>query len=68
MGASKHIERTLFEKNLSKKQLAEMLGKPPQTMWNQFNRNTWKFSEVEKIADLLGCDIVFKDRENGKEY
>jgi hypothetical protein len=45
-----------------------MVGKPPQTMWNQFNRNTWKFSEVEKIADLLGCDIVFKDRENGKEY
>ncbi len=68
MGASKHIERALFEKDLTKKQLAEMLGKPPQSMWNQFNRNTWKYSEVEKIADILGCDVVLKDRETGAEY
>lgn len=68
MGASKHIKRILFEKDITGGKFAEIIGKPTQSTYNQLSRDSWKFSEVEKIADLLGCDIVFKDRENGKEY
>ena len=68
MGATKHIKRILFEKDLSGVYLAEKIEKPAQTLYNQMNRDTWKFSEVEKIADLLGCDIVFVDRETGAKY
>ena len=68
MGASKHIKRILFEKDITGGRFAEMIGKPTQSTYNQLSRDTWKYAEVEKIADLLGCEIVFKDRETGKEY
>lgn len=68
MSATKHIRRVLFEKDIKGLELADMIGKPKQSLYNQLNRDTWKFSEVEKIADALGCDIVFKDRETGAEY
>lgn len=68
MGASKHIKRVLFEKDLTAVNLAEKINKPPQSLYNQLNRDTWKFSEVEKIADILGCDLVFVDRVTGEKY
>lgn len=70
MGATKHIKATLLYKEKSIKDLAEMIGSgsPVQSLYNQFNRDTWKFSDVEKIADLLGCDVLLVDRETGKTY
>lgn len=68
MGATKHIKRMLFEKDLKTTDLAGKTGKPLQSLYNQLGRDTWKFSEVEKIADLYGCDIVIKDRKTGAEY
>lgn len=68
MGASKHIKRVLFEKELKTADLAEKMKKPLQSVYNQLARDSWKFSEVESVADSLGCDIVFVDRESGKYY
>ena len=68
MGATKHIKRILFEKDIKANDFADTLGKPPQSFYNQMGRDTWKYAEVEKIADALGCDIVFIDRETGKTY
>lgn len=68
MGATKHIKRILFEKDLKTADLANQIGKPLQTLYNQMTRDTWKYSEVEKIADQLGCDIVFLDRDTKKMY
>lgn len=68
MGASKHIKRVLFEKELKTADLAEKMEKPLQSVYNQLARDSWKFSEVESVADSLGCDIVFIDRESGKHY
>ncbi len=70
MGASKHIKIALMDKDLSIKDLHEKTGtdSPLQSLYNQFNRDTWKFADVEKLADLLGCDVLLVDRETGRKY
>ena len=68
MGASKHIKRVLFEKDYKTADLAQKINKPLQSVYNQLNRDTWKYKEVEAVADALGCDVVFIDRENKKIY
>ena len=68
MGASKHIKRVLFEKELKTADLAERINKPLQSVYNQLNRDTWKYAEVETVADALGCDVVFIDRETKEIY
>ena len=68
MGASKHIRRVLFEKEIKTEVLANKMGKQLQVLYNQLSRDSWKFSEVESVADLLDCDVVFIDRKTGKQY
>lgn len=68
MGATKHIKRILFEKDMKIGDLADIIGKPRQTLANQLQRDSWKFAEVEGIADKMGCDIVLIDRQTGQRY
>ena len=68
MGASKHIRRVLFEKEIKTEVLANKMGKQLQVLYNQLSRDSWKFSEVESVADLLDCDVVFIDRKTGQKY
>ena len=68
MGASKHIKRILFEREMRVEDLGVIIGKPTQSLHNQLSRDTWKFAEVESIADKLGCDIVLVDRLTGQRY
>ena len=54
MGATKHIKMALLDKDKTIKDLHDAVKKddnsPLQSLYNQFNRDTWKFSDVEKIA------------------
>ena len=72
MGASKHIKTALAAKELKMLDLYNGLhpsgDSPIQSLYNQVNRDTWKFSDVEKIADILGCDVLLVDRETGRKY
>ncbi len=68
MGASRQLKAIMAYKKITTVKTAEDLGKATQTLYNMLQRDTMKYSEVEKIADALGCDIVFKDRETGKEF
>lgn len=54
--------------NISEAELARRTGQTPQNMNNKYKRNTFKISELEKIADALNSDlkISFIDRESGK--
>ncbi len=54
--------------NMSEAELARRTGQTPQNMSNKYKRNTFKVSELEKVADALGADlqIRFIDRETGK--
>ena len=68
MGASIHLKALFTDRKLKMEVVANTIGKPRQSLINQMYRDTWKFAEVEEIAEKLGCDIVFIDRETGKRY
>ena len=68
MGATKKIKKILLEKNFSQIRLAELAGKDVQTLRNQLYRDKFTYASVEHLCDVLGCDIVFRDRETGRIY
>ena len=44
-----------------------MLGCPHQSLKNKQYRDTYPFKEVERIADMLGFDIVAVQRQREQE-
>lgn len=54
--------------NITEAELARRTGQTPQNMNNKYKRNTFKVSELEKVAEALGADlkISFIDRESGQ--
>ena len=68
MGATKKLKMIMIDKDISGVKMAALVGCPVQTLYNKFGRDTMKYREVERYADLLDCDIVFKDRKTGKMY
>lgn len=54
--------------NMSEAELARRTGQTPQNMNNKYKRNTFKISELEKVAEALGADwrISFVDKETGE--
>lgn len=53
--------------NISEAELARRTGQTPQNMNNKYKRNTFKISELEKVAEALNCtlEIRFIDKETG---
>ena len=66
MGAALHIKAAMLYKGIRQNELAESMGRIPQTFYNMLNRDAFRFSEVETIADALGCDVVLVDRKTGQ--
>lgn len=54
--------------NMSEAELARRTGQTPQNMNNKYKRNTFKISELEKVAEALGADlrISFVDKKTGE--
>ena len=54
--------------DITEAELARRTGQTPQHMNNKYKRNTFKVSELEKVADALGArlEIVFVDKETGQ--
>lgn len=68
MSGAKIIKQIMTEKDLSVKQLAEMLGINAQSMSNKLYRDNFTFEEMGRIADMLNCDIKVIMRDTGKEF
>ena len=53
--------------NITEAELARRTGQTPQNLNNKYKRNTFKISELERVADALNADlkIVFVDRDTG---
>ena len=68
MGATKKIKKVLLDKELNQVQLAGLAGKDVQALRNQLYRDNLTYASVEHLCDVLGCDIVFRDRETGRIY
>ena len=67
MGAAKIIKQLLIERAMSVRTLAEKLNIQPQSMSNKLYRDSFSYDEVEKIADILNCDVRVITRDTGKE-
>ena len=54
--------------NITEAELARRTGQTPQNLNNKYKRNTFKISELEKVANALNADlkIVFVDRDTGE--
>lgn len=68
MSASKQIRQVMIEKNIKIGELAEKIGMKSQALSNKLYRDTMSYSDVEKIASALNCDVKLIDRESGKEF
>ena len=68
MGASKQIKQVMIEKNIKVSELAEKIGMKPQPLSNKLFRDSMSYSDVEKIAEALECEVKIIDRATGKEF
>jgi len=54
--------------NITEAELARKTGQSPQNMNNKYRRDTFKVSELEKVAEALNAQlqISFIDNDTGK--
>lgn len=68
------IQMIMREKGVRAVDMANALGKSRQTIYNTLHndKHTKKrgmnFENVSEFVDVLGCEIVIRDVESGKEY
>lgn len=65
-GAAFLIRNALKKKNMTQKQLAEMLGLKYQTIMTKLYRDNMPFADAEKILDVLGYELTAVDKETGE--
>ncbi|MCI8647890.1 MAG: helix-turn-helix domain-containing protein [Firmicutes bacterium] len=54
--------------NMKESELARKTGQSPQNMNNKYKRNTFKISELQKVAEAMDAElkISFIDKETGE--
>ena len=74
MKPSERLRLVMKDKKITSKELAERSGRAPITVYGMFSRdkNTKKdgmtYRVVEELVEAMGCEIVIRDKETGKEY
>jgi len=68
MGAKEKIRRAARRKKETYESIAKKLKMPLQSYANRLARDKMSFDYAEKVADALGCDVVFLDRETGEIF
>lgn len=60
MAVSEKIKALLQIKGKKKNELAEYLGMNSQSLSNKFSRDSFSAEDLIKIADFLGCSLIFE--------
>ena len=60
MSMSKKIRQLLIEKDTNITQLATLLETKPQNLTNKLSRDNFSERELQKIAEVLGCQYEAK--------
>lgn len=68
MGLSKNIKIAMIEKNIKQKELAQLINKDLQQLYNALHRDTFTTKTADQIAEALNCNIVLQDKTTGKIY
>lgn len=66
--AAEVIKQILKDKDISQVELAEKTNTTRQNLGNKFNRDNFSSLELVEIADTLGMELLFKNKNDGKEY
>ena len=57
MNIPEKIKILAIKNNISVQQLAEKSGQSSANLYNKLARNSFKVSELEKLADAVGCTL-----------
>ena len=68
MSASKVIKQIMVERDISVKNLAEMLGLKSQILSNKLYRDTFTYSDYVKIVNMMGCTVQTVLNDTGKIF
>ena len=68
MGLSNNIKIAMINKGIKQTDLAKMINKDAQQVYNSLYRDTFISNTAVQIAEALNCDIVLQDRKTGKIY
>ena len=68
MGAKTKLKQAMADKEVTQVTLAEMTNRNVQTLRNMIYRDNMTYATVEELANILGCDVVLRDRKTGKLY
>jgi DNA-binding Xre family transcriptional regulator len=55
---AKQIDIELIKRDMKRKDLAKLLGIAETNLSMMLNRDTYKTETLQKIADVLGCELV----------
>lgn len=64
------IEHVLLKRKMSKSELAAALNVSSQNLYNKLKKDDFKESDMEKIADVLGCklDVTLELNDTGDKF
>ena len=62
----KIVLKILIEKDMTLKELSEILGESQQNLSQKLKRESIKLLDVEKILDALDYDIIIKKKDQEK--
>lgn len=68
MGLSNNIKIAMISKGIKQTDLAKMINKDTQQVYNALYRDTFISNTAKQIAAALNCNIVLQDRDTGKIY
>ena len=63
---AKDFKKLMIDCNQSQASLAALLGKSKGTLSPQINGATFRYVDLVNILDMLGYDVVWVKRHNGK--
>lgn len=66
MDAKTIVRNAMKHQKIKSSALAELLGMEYQAFCNKLSRGTMSANYMIHVADVLGCDVVFRDRETGE--
>ena len=52
------IKKIMLEKNISQREVSEILGITPQGLTKLFNKKNFGFEDAQKILKAMNCDLL----------
>ena len=68
MTVAEFLNDIINKKKMTKAALAEQLKIKPNNLQNKINRDNFTSLELTEIADVLDCQLLYRDKETGEEY